>query len=111
MMDAYLQMAGALAGVVGLILAAGFFFRKKQGATGFMKVLGYQPLGQKAGIAAVKIGAEVLLVGVTATEVRLLKSLPDGIAPEGQREQQTAREITDTVKKLRTIKESMYASQ
>ena len=111
MMNAYVQMAGALIGVVGVILAAGFFLRKKQGTTGIMKVLGYQPLGQKAGIAAVKVGTEVLLVGVTGSELTLLKTFPDGIVPEGKKEQQTAQEISDTVKKLRTIKDTMYAAQ
>ncbi len=79
MIDLYLHMGIALILVSGLILVLGQFLRKRQGKESPMKVMGYQSLGPKKGIAMVKVGREVLLVGVTATDVKLLKSLDDRI--------------------------------
>ncbi len=75
MIDLYLHMGIALILVSGLILLLGQFLRKRQGKESLMKVMGYQSLGPKKGIAMVKVGREVLLLGVTATDVKLLKSL------------------------------------
>jgi flagellar protein FliO/FliZ len=75
MMDLYLQMGLALILVSGLIFLLGLFVKKKQEKGGLMKVMGYQSLGPKKGMAMVKVGGEVLLLGVTANDVKLLKSL------------------------------------
>jgi flagellar protein FliO/FliZ len=74
-MDLYLQMGLALILVSGLIFLLGLFVKKKQEKGGLMKVMGYQSLGPKKGMAMVKVGREVLLLGVTANDVKLLKSL------------------------------------
>lgn len=86
MMDLYLHMAAALLLVTGLILLLSRFFRKRQEKESFMKIMGYQSLGSKKGIAMVKIGPEVLIVGITATDVKLLKAVdPAGAkAPAGE---------------------------
>ncbi len=75
MIDLYLHMGVALILVSGLILLLGVFLKKRQNKESLMHVMGYQSLGPKKGIAMVKVGREVLLVGVTATDVKLLKSL------------------------------------
>lgn len=79
MIELYLQMGVALVLVSGLILLLGFAMKKKQTGKSIMKVLGYQSLGPKKGIAMVKVGQEVLVIGVTATDVKLLKTLRNGI--------------------------------
>lgn len=102
MTEAYLQMAAALAAVVGLIFVMGFFLRRKQAKAGLMNVLAYQSFGSRKGIAALKIGREILLVGVTSTDVKLLKTLD-----EHEIETDTVRDISDKVKRLRTMKEHL----
>ncbi len=68
-----MQAAAALAFVILLIVAAGYLIRKKQNRFGLMSVVSYQPFGQKKGVAALKIGGEVLILGVTQNDMRLLK--------------------------------------
>jgi flagellar biogenesis protein FliO len=92
MMDLYLQMVVALIAVTGLILLLSLFFRKRQEKESFMKIVGYQSLGSKKGIAMIKVGQEVLLVGVTATDVKFLKALNPVVAQAGE---------TSTVRQLK----------
>jgi flagellar biogenesis protein FliO len=73
----YIQMAGALAFVLLLILGAAYVMRKKQKRIDLMNVISYQNIGPKKGVAALKIGREVLLLGVSANDVRLLKAFRD----------------------------------
>jgi flagellar biogenesis protein FliO len=84
MTTVYIQTAAALVFVIILIVGLSYFMRKRQGAEGFMKVVGYQSLGPKKGVAAVKIGREILLLGVSVSDIRLLKVYPDDelIVPE-----------------------------
>lgn len=104
MIMAYLQMIIALAAVVGLIFLMAFFVRKKQGATGgMMKIIGYQSLGQRKGVVALKVNSDVLLLGVTPSEVRLLKSYEDG-----ELKAEPVKEHDSKLKKLRLLKESLY---
>jgi flagellar biogenesis protein FliO len=73
MTGTYIQTVAALLFVIILIFAAGYVLKKKQNRFGFMSIIGYQPVGPKKGVAALKIGKEVLLLGVTSNEMRLLK--------------------------------------
>jgi flagellar biogenesis protein FliO len=115
MMDLYLHMGLALIAVSGLVLVLGYVLKKRQGGDGLMKVMGYQSLGPKKGIAMVKVGAEVLLVGVTATDVKLLKSMDAFADGAGARPlpEPEARVITaDAVEKLnrlKALKDKVYA--
>ncbi|MBI5741928.1 MAG: FliO/MopB family protein [Nitrospirae bacterium] len=86
MTGAYVQMAAALVFVVLLIVATAFIFKKKQAGTGFMSIVGYQPFGPKKGVAALRVGKEVLILGVTPNEMRLLKTFGEGELelPEGE---------------------------
>ena len=113
MTNLYLQTGTGLVLVVGVILLLGTFLKKRQEKDGLMKIMGYQSLGAKKGIAMVKIGQEVLLVSVTATDVKLLKTL-DGVSDESEGEPQkaapaTVADITDKLKKLRAMKDTLYA--
>jgi flagellar biogenesis protein FliO len=70
-------MAGALTFVLLLIFGAAYVVRKKQNRVDLMHLISYQNIGPKKGVAALKIGKEVLILGVTTNEVRLLKTFQD----------------------------------
>ena len=121
MIDIYLHMGVALILVSGLILLLGLFFKKRQDKESLMKIMGYQSLGPKKGIAMVKVGPEVLLVGVTATDIKLLKAM-DAIIEEPETEAPQQREktaniitadVSEKLQKLRALKgalkDSLYA--
>lgn len=74
MTGTYIQMSAALIFVILLIVAAGYVMKKKQNRFGIMNLISYQPFGPKRGVAALKVGKEVLILGMTQTEMRLLKS-------------------------------------
>lgn len=109
----YIQTAVALALVIGLIVLSALFLRKRQAKPGMMKVMAYQPLGPKKGIAAVKVGREVLLVGITANDIKLLKSLgepfEDERAPAPSME--IVKDINEKLRMIRNIKDTMYAGK
>ena len=77
MTTAYVQMVAALVFVILLILGAGYLLRKKQNRFGLMDVVSYQSIGPKKGVAALKVGKEILILGVTSNEMRLLKTFRD----------------------------------
>ncbi|MBI4682634.1 MAG: FliO/MopB family protein [Nitrospirae bacterium] len=77
MTGTYLQVAAALFFVVLLIITAGFLLKKKQNKFGLMSVVSYQPFGPRKGVAALKIGKEILILGVTQNDMRLLKIFKD----------------------------------
>ncbi|MBF0537989.1 MAG: flagellar biosynthetic protein FliO [Nitrospirae bacterium] len=91
-MDVLLQMLLALGGVVLLIYGIAYVLKKRQKKAGLINILDYVSFGPKKGIAAVKVGAEVLIVGVTPTDFRLLTTLtgknPLNLDEEGRYEQQ-----------------------
>ena len=70
----YVQVAAALAFVILLIVAAGFVLKKRQNRFGLMSVVSYQPFGAKKGVAALKVGKEVLIIGVSPNDLRLMKT-------------------------------------
>jgi flagellar biogenesis protein FliO len=99
MTETYLQVATALVVVVGLILVFGLVMRKRQGKTSLITVLAYQSFGPRKGIAALKIGPEILLIGVTSTDLKLLKTLD-----ENELEPEIQKEVSDKLQKLRSMK-------
>jgi len=100
----YVQMIVALGAVVGLILLISFFMKKKQSRTGpLMNVVAYHSFGPRKGVAALKMGKDVLLLGITSTDVRLLKTFK-----ENDFEQQTTAEINDKLRMLKGMKERLH---
>ncbi|MDA8085316.1 MAG: flagellar biosynthetic protein FliO [Nitrospiraceae bacterium] len=90
MIEVYLRMFAALGAVVGLIYLAASFMRKRQGKPGLLTMMAYQSFGPKKGIALLRLGGEILLLGVTPTELKLMKvyswrelGLPETGSPEG----------------------------
>ncbi|GAB4387966.1 MAG: hypothetical protein Kow0025_04530 [Thermodesulfovibrionales bacterium] len=72
-----LQTFAALAAVVALMAGLSYFLKKRRGAPSPMKVVAYQSLGPRKGVAALRVGGEILLLGVTQSECRLLKAYPE----------------------------------
>ena len=100
----YIQMIVALGAVIGLILLLSFFMKKKQSRTGpLMNVVAYHAFGPRKGVAALKMGKDVLLLGITSTDVRLLKTFH-----ENDFEQQSAAEINDKLRMLKGLKERLH---
>jgi len=106
MIDLYIQMGIALALVVGLIFLMSFFMKKRQLKPGIMNVVSYQSFGPKKAIVALSIGKEVLLLGITPTDLKLLKTYQ-----ENELEADSVREMNDKLVKLRNIKEGLYESK
>lgn len=102
MISEYLQMTIALAAVLGIILALGFFLKRKQVRSGIFNVISYQSFGPRKGIAALKVGREIFIIGVTAADFRLFK-----VYDENELESGPVRDINNTLKKVRGLKEQM----
>ena len=102
-----LQMVTSLALVILLILGFGFFYRKRQKGSGLISVLAYQSLGQKVGIAAVKVGREVLVLGITPNDFKLLKRYNAGSSEKEPVKTSAASGRTERLERLRKIKEGI----
>jgi|WetSurMetagenome_2_1015567.scaffolds.fasta_scaffold108972_3 flagellar biogenesis protein FliO len=104
MISAYVQMILALAAVIGLILLLSMFMKKRQSRTGtVMNVVSYQSFGPRKGVAALKMGKEVLLLGITSNDVKLLKTFN-----ENDFEEQTTAEMNTRIKMLKDMKERLH---
>lgn len=102
MTDLYLQMILALGAIIGLILVLAFFLRKRGPKGGMMQVVAYHSLGPRKGLAAVKVGREVLLLGVTTTDLKLLKTMSEAdLLPEPR------GDLAERLEHLRNLKEKI----
>ncbi len=106
MIDSYIQMAIALIFVLGLIFVMGYFLKKKQSKPGIMSVLSYQSFGPKKAIAAINIGKDILLVAITPTDLKLLKTYH-----QKELEPEAIKDMSDKLVKLRNMKEGLYESK
>ncbi len=104
MSEMALQMVTALALVLLLILGMGFFYRKRQKGSGLISVVAYQSLGQKIGIAAVKVGREILVLGITPNDFKLLKRYDAGA---GEKNPVKAAGIGGRMERLKKLKEGI----
>lgn len=102
MTGVYIQMFAALILVILLIYAFAFIYKKKQKGSDLISLVAYQSFGQKMGVAALKIGNEILVLGITPTDFKLLRKM-DG----GNYQAQEISDITDKVRKLKRIKEGI----
>lgn len=99
MIGTYIQVIFALLAVIGLILAFGYLLKKRQGKPSLMNVLAYHSFGQRKGVAALKVGEEILLLGITSTDIKLLKTLDvDIFTPD------VSKDISKKLSKLNNIK-------
>lgn len=102
MSDLYIQVITALGAILGLIFLFAFFLRKRQIRNEMMKVIAYHPLGTRKGIAAMRIGEEVLLLGITPADIKLLRRYN-----ASDFESEEIRDISKKVLSLRRLKESL----
>ena len=103
MSELIVQTGGALAFVILLIAAVAWAYKKKKpGIPGLLQLVAYQPFGPRRGVAAVRVGREVLVLGVTNTDLKLLRVLDAAAIEEG-----TAGAVADRVSRLRKIKEGL----
>ncbi|OIP35396.1 MAG: hypothetical protein AUK27_04420 [Deltaproteobacteria bacterium CG2_30_66_27] len=100
-----IQTGGALAFVILLIAAAAWVYRKKTpGDLGIIDLVAYKPFGPRRGIAAVRIGREILVVGVTNADIKLFRVIDAEEIKTGP-----AAAVADKVNRLRKIKEGLDA--
>lgn len=102
-----LQMASALALVLILIVAMGSLYRRRQKGAGLITMLAYQSLGQKMGIAAVKIGREILVLGVTPNDFKLLKRFDARPEADEESPSRPAVRTGGRLERLRKMKEEI----
>ncbi|MFN3480625.1 MAG: FliO/MopB family protein [Thermodesulfovibrionales bacterium] len=102
MSDLYLQVMTALGAVLGLIFLLAFLLRKKQRRNEMMRVIAYHPLGTRKGITAMKVGEEILLLGVTPADIKLLRRYN-----ASDFESEEIRDISKKVMSLRRLKEGL----
>ncbi|MCX8031221.1 MAG: flagellar biosynthetic protein FliO [Thermodesulfovibrionales bacterium] len=106
MTDLYLQMIFALIGVLSLLLGITYFLKKKQVKQGIFKILSYQSFGTKKAIVAIQIGKEILIIGITPSDLKLLKTYQ-----EKELEPDSVKELNEKLIRLKNIKESLYESK
>jgi flagellar biogenesis protein FliO len=105
MRDLLLQTGAALAFVIFLIAAAAWVYKKrKPGTPGLIGLAAYQPFGPRRGVAAVRVGREVLIVGVTNADLKLFRVLDAAEFEAG-----SGAVVADKVQRLRKIKEGLDA--
>lgn len=96
MMDSYIQIVFASGFVIGLLLVFyGISLRKKRTEMGLINIVAYRIIDHKRGIgvAVLKIGGELLFVGITPGDMRVLKSMPDNSSNYEERIKYLKREI------------------
>ncbi|WP_420265803.1 flagellar biosynthetic protein FliO [Candidatus Magnetominusculus dajiuhuensis] len=75
MIDTVFQVFIALVVVIFLIYTIAFAAKKRRGGSAFLSMIEYLSLGPKRGIAVVRVGKKALVLGVTQTDFKLLKTL------------------------------------
>lgn len=99
-MEETLKIAVSLVFIVGLILVIAGFMKKRTGTgSEILKTLGYLNLGPRKGIAIIKAGEEILLVGITTNDLKLLKTLPES-ALENE-----LKTLKDNIQQIKSFKE------
>lgn len=106
MIEAYSQIVIALLAVIGLIVLIGLMMKKRQSTAGIMSIVSYQTFGPKKAIAVIKVGNEILLVGITPTDLKLLRTYQ-----QSDLESETYREMSDKLVKLKNLREGLHESK
>ena len=71
------QISIVISFIIFLIFIAALVYKKRQKGSGLISIVEYFSFGPKRGIAALKVGKEILIVGITLNEFRLLKTLDE----------------------------------
>ncbi len=81
MMDLYLQMILIIMITIGVaFIVLGLVTKRHQQRSGLINIVAYHTLDPRKGIAVavMKVGRELLFLGVTPNEVKLLKTVQEG---------------------------------
>lgn len=103
MIDSTLTFLTAAVTVILSAAVLGFLYRKRQKQSHILQLLAYQSLGPKKGVAALKVGQEVLLLGVMSGGIRLLKTLEAGEILTSEE-----RSFSEHLERLRKLKEEIH---
>ena len=102
MMESSLTFATALIGLALSMVVLGILFRRKQKQSHIFRMVAYQSLGSKKGVAALQVGDEILLIGIMPNGLRVLKTMG---AKEVNETQDTP--YADRMEKLKKLKEEI----
>ncbi len=91
MINGLTQIIGPLVFVIILIFLASYIYKKRQRKSGLMSLVEYTSIGPKKGVAALKVGKEILILGVTPTNLGLLKTFKDENFSEYMEEEKTEK--------------------
>lgn len=96
----FLRVGFSLIAVVLLIVVAARLMqnRVQQPGMGLLRILGYLSLGPRRSIAVIKAGKEILLIGVTPTDIKLLKSMQE------DEFDQDLKTMKDNIEHIKTLK-------
>jgi flagellar biogenesis protein FliO len=103
MMEQSLNLITAVVGIVGAVGLLALLYRKRQKQSTLLQLMAYQSLGAKKGVAALKVGQELLLIGVMPGGLRVLKTLK---AEEVLKEEEAV--FSERWEKLRKLKEEIH---
>jgi flagellar biogenesis protein FliO len=75
MIEGSLTFATALIGLILSMVVLVVLFRRKQKQSHIIRMVAYQSLGSKKGVAALQVGNEILLIGIMPNGIRVLKTM------------------------------------
>lgn len=104
MMDGSLSFITALVGLLMSAVVLGVLVRRKQKTSNIITLVAYQSLGSKKGVAALRVGNELLVIGVMPNGFRVLKTMEASAVLEKKEER-----LSEKVAKLRKLKEDINA--
>ncbi len=96
----YIEIILAFSVILGLLLVFyGFLQRRRAGEMGLINILAYRVIDQRRGvaIAVMKIGDELLYIGITPSEMKVLKRVPDRITSDTESRLRLIREMKKRV--------------
>ncbi len=101
-----LRILWALAVVVVFIVVVAKLLGKKAPVAGggLVQNLGYMSLGPRRGIVILKVAREVLLVGLTQTEIKLLKAYPEEEFLQSHSGTGNNNQLSNNVEYLKSLK-------
>ncbi len=96
MTEIYIQTVIAVIAVISIFFLFIVLFKRRQEKANLINVIAYQPFGQRKGVAALKIGKKVFVIGITANDLKLLETME-----EIDIENEVVRNIHEKVKELK----------
>lgn len=110
----FIKMISALAVVLGLMIGAAWCLKKIGARTGMgipdgqmIRVVSSSYIGPKNSIVIVEVLGELLVVGISGTQMTLLTSISDADRIERMREMKSAMPAVSLADTIRSYKEKM----